>query len=355
MDETTPRFTHSCPNCTFLGRFNEFDLYYCPQGRLPTVLARYGNYGPEYQSGMESTELPALAEARRRALEKGLLKKTTLMQDLENLHQMVKRNEIGYQAILENIEAVMRAAREDANQTFRDFEEANRISEEYRSALYDIAMAVIKNPVDSQKREKEITADELKSLVAHVVRTFQEHSLCAEAKKTLERKLQETERAGEDIRKKNGQLIEENGILKGDVRTLNKALDQVSPPNKEPVHYVEKLGGKSMCGITEGIRTQEIDDVTCNICRVRWREKFPEDAPAKWEREAHEAKQVRAKKPTEWASFLDRSKAVGEFAQRIGIPVIGAMQTSGESDISKAYEVLRKHAKEFNFAILVLP
>ena len=71
-----PRFQHDCTICTFLGQYNEFDLYFCPQGgRIPTVIARYGDDGPEYQSGLiPASVLPELQEARKRAIDKGLLK-----------------------------------------------------------------------------------------------------------------------------------------------------------------------------------------------------------------------------------------------------------------------------------------
>jgi len=72
MDQ--PRFDHGCPRCTFLGQWNEFDLYFCPQGSLPTVIARRSSEGPDYTSGMALAHLcPELGEARRRAQEKGLL------------------------------------------------------------------------------------------------------------------------------------------------------------------------------------------------------------------------------------------------------------------------------------------
>jgi hypothetical protein len=52
-----PQFKHDCSNCTFLGRHRddyEYDLYHCMQGgSLPTVIARYGDYGPDYLSGIE--------------------------------------------------------------------------------------------------------------------------------------------------------------------------------------------------------------------------------------------------------------------------------------------------------------
>lgn len=48
-----PRFTHDCKVCEFLGQVLDHDLYYCTsQGpRFPTLVARWGDDGPEYQSG----------------------------------------------------------------------------------------------------------------------------------------------------------------------------------------------------------------------------------------------------------------------------------------------------------------
>jgi hypothetical protein len=72
---------HDCNNCTFLGTFANsdttdsgvfYDLYYCPQGAIPTVIARHGE-GGNYMSGMafgiankEDVDCP-LGEAYRRA------------------------------------------------------------------------------------------------------------------------------------------------------------------------------------------------------------------------------------------------------------------------------------------------
>ena len=43
-----------CEDCTFLGSLiaeADYDLYYCPQQGIPTVMARYGPDG-QYKSGM---------------------------------------------------------------------------------------------------------------------------------------------------------------------------------------------------------------------------------------------------------------------------------------------------------------
>jgi hypothetical protein len=46
-----PRYPHDCTSCRYLGHVLAFDLYVCPQGGLPTVVARYGAEGPAYASG----------------------------------------------------------------------------------------------------------------------------------------------------------------------------------------------------------------------------------------------------------------------------------------------------------------
>jgi hypothetical protein len=54
-----PRYTHDCDRCKPLGTAAEYDLYFCLQtGDFPTVIARYGNDGWEYTSGIGSGLLP---------------------------------------------------------------------------------------------------------------------------------------------------------------------------------------------------------------------------------------------------------------------------------------------------------
>jgi hypothetical protein len=78
-DIERPQFQHDCDSCYFLGRRGEFDLYCCSQSELgPSLIARYGNNGPEYSSmsrnllkrfhtvSEPSSELLALKEALRR-------------------------------------------------------------------------------------------------------------------------------------------------------------------------------------------------------------------------------------------------------------------------------------------------
>jgi hypothetical protein len=82
-----PQFKHDCSSCKYLGRYQHtdfagrtwnYDLYYC--GDNPshnkvraTVIARFGNEGSQYQSGLNSG-LPELEEAKKRAINKGYLK-----------------------------------------------------------------------------------------------------------------------------------------------------------------------------------------------------------------------------------------------------------------------------------------
>lgn len=58
-DATKPQYKHDCGCCEFLGRYHseqdpvgDFDLYYCTKEGLPTVIARYGNAGADYVSGL---------------------------------------------------------------------------------------------------------------------------------------------------------------------------------------------------------------------------------------------------------------------------------------------------------------
>jgi hypothetical protein len=60
------RYKHDCNSCIFLGQYYAYDLYFCPSG---TVVARYGNRGYKYSSGIESNQLN-LVEAKRRAIDK---------------------------------------------------------------------------------------------------------------------------------------------------------------------------------------------------------------------------------------------------------------------------------------------
>lgn len=77
-----PFYKHDCEYCTFLGNWTEvihtsggktlrynYDLYHC-DSNYPTVIARFGNDGPDYQSGLIGADcVPCLREAKRSALE----------------------------------------------------------------------------------------------------------------------------------------------------------------------------------------------------------------------------------------------------------------------------------------------
>ena len=50
-----PIYIHDCTNCTFLGGDTDangdtVDMYFCPQGGLPTIIMRYSDDGSDYAS-----------------------------------------------------------------------------------------------------------------------------------------------------------------------------------------------------------------------------------------------------------------------------------------------------------------
>lgn len=70
-----PRHPHDCDCCTFLGHYGEHDLYFCPQGGHPTVIARFGEHG-DYLSGLWAADFhPELNVAKKRAQNLGLIPK----------------------------------------------------------------------------------------------------------------------------------------------------------------------------------------------------------------------------------------------------------------------------------------
>lgn len=73
-----PRYKHDCYYALFLGRYHEFDLYYCDHWEsaiMHTVVARFGDKPHEYISGMLNASYDdALQEALRRVIELGLKK-----------------------------------------------------------------------------------------------------------------------------------------------------------------------------------------------------------------------------------------------------------------------------------------
>lgn len=74
----TKHYEHDCDDCVSLGDYRcqygtLYELYFCKQMGVPTVIARYGNEGSAYSSGIPSG-LPELKEALNRAINYGLLK-----------------------------------------------------------------------------------------------------------------------------------------------------------------------------------------------------------------------------------------------------------------------------------------
>lgn len=72
-----PHFKHDCDTCNYLGGYVDrgqiMDLYFCDQGNhFPTVVLRYSDEPSENASGIRFSG-PGFVEARRRAVDKGLI------------------------------------------------------------------------------------------------------------------------------------------------------------------------------------------------------------------------------------------------------------------------------------------
>ena len=64
-----PRYKHDCDSCKYLGRHEEYDLYFCNKiANIPTVIARFNNRNYDYMSGMNSN-LEPLIIAQKIAIE----------------------------------------------------------------------------------------------------------------------------------------------------------------------------------------------------------------------------------------------------------------------------------------------
>lgn len=71
--DSTPRYTHDCECCKFLGTHGDLDLYWCSQGGLvPTLLGRFGNDGNSYLSSLQYSRAPYALVAKQLAAEAGL-------------------------------------------------------------------------------------------------------------------------------------------------------------------------------------------------------------------------------------------------------------------------------------------
>lgn len=53
--DATPRHTHDCDACRFLGHVSGIDLYHCARQRVPTCVGRYSSRPPDYCSGPRQT------------------------------------------------------------------------------------------------------------------------------------------------------------------------------------------------------------------------------------------------------------------------------------------------------------
>lgn len=78
MPDAPSLFKHdACPDCVYLGPYGdredqpEYDLWFCPQQGIRTVIARWSDNGEDYMSGWGSS-MPPLVEAQRRAAERRL-------------------------------------------------------------------------------------------------------------------------------------------------------------------------------------------------------------------------------------------------------------------------------------------
>lgn len=50
--ERPPMHQHHCTGCVYMGHESGYDVYICPSGGRPTILARYSSKGGDYGSGM---------------------------------------------------------------------------------------------------------------------------------------------------------------------------------------------------------------------------------------------------------------------------------------------------------------
>lgn len=112
-----PRYNNYCKECEYLGQYEEFDLYYCSQGGLPTVIARYGEE-EKYISGMNFATKdgePALYEALKRKQRQYKLERVTKkpMKTLEQLKE-INLNELTIEQLTDLKNDVLLLEKEDA-------------------------------------------------------------------------------------------------------------------------------------------------------------------------------------------------------------------------------------------------
>ena len=114
-EHKAPRFQHDCARCVYLGRhdfhtrgvFHRYDLYWCAHPSTPnlsSLIARYGDGGPEYRSshppeafcvGFEPNDIERVILAR--AVERSIYKPWDRKQQLEGaLRNAIEDLESGY-------------------------------------------------------------------------------------------------------------------------------------------------------------------------------------------------------------------------------------------------------------------
>ena len=67
------RYKHDCVYCKPLGQTTDYDFYYCERGPT-TVIARFGDKGEHYYSGIEMEALPEMLIATLMADKAGYIK-----------------------------------------------------------------------------------------------------------------------------------------------------------------------------------------------------------------------------------------------------------------------------------------
>jgi hypothetical protein len=74
-----PKFKHDCEVCIFLGHHDDYDLYYHPDMVMDTLIARFGDGGPEYASGIPFYgKSQAITKAGNLAVAAGLISRGRL-------------------------------------------------------------------------------------------------------------------------------------------------------------------------------------------------------------------------------------------------------------------------------------
>lgn len=92
-----PRYTHDCDECCFVGSFHDatdgvdYDLYACPFE--PTVVARYGDEGPDYASGLMFVGNHTALTAAWKATLEGHANKTLPQRLMDRFEPMAQRVE----------------------------------------------------------------------------------------------------------------------------------------------------------------------------------------------------------------------------------------------------------------------